>query len=54
MDCDILEELYKIKSIGELMINQDPNGPAEFSAGTINSIGRQITESADTVLEKIK
>lgn len=54
MNCDVIEELYKIKAIGELLINQDPNGPVEFSAGMTNSIGRQITESVDTVLEKMK
>ncbi|MCQ2087867.1 MAG: hypothetical protein MJZ37_07425 [Bacilli bacterium] len=54
MNLDAIEELLKIKALGELMINQDPDGPAEFSAGVINSLGRQITESIDNVLDKLK
>ena len=45
------EELYKIKAIAELMMNQDCGNPVEFSAGVINVLGRQIHESLEKILE---
>lgn len=52
MDESKIEELIKIKAIGELMMNQDASNPVEFGAGIVNSLGRQITEAVDKVLDK--
>lgn len=54
MNESILEKLLVIKSIAELMENQDSHCVVEFSPGVVNSLGRQIAENVDDIIASEK